>query len=49
VKAFGSTEEELAKLPDLRALGETGTPGGGVKSVDIRRNAESEGASLGGP
>ena len=48
MKSFGSTEEVLAKLPNLGALWEAGTPGGGVKSVDIRRNTKGEGTPLGG-
>ncbi len=45
----GSTFELLGKLPDLRVLGADGTLGGGVKSVDIKRNTESEGIQLGQP
>ncbi|OHA76074.1 MAG: hypothetical protein A3J30_03985 [Candidatus Wildermuthbacteria bacterium RIFCSPLOWO2_02_FULL_47_9c] len=45
----GSTFELPAKLPDLRALGADGTLGGGVKSVDIKRNTKSEGIQLGRP
>ena len=37
------------KLPDSRALGADGTLGGGVKSVDIKRNTKSEGIQLGRP
>jgi hypothetical protein len=44
-----STFGVLEKLPDLRALGADGTLGGGVKSVDIKRNTESEGIQLGRP
>ncbi len=34
-------------LPDLSTVGESGTPGGAVICVDIRRNAGGEGDSLG--
>ena len=44
-----STFGMLQKLPDLRALGADGTLGGGVKSVDIKGNTESEGIQLGRP
>ncbi len=46
VKAPGSTEELLSKLPVLRAGEETGTSGVAVKCVDIGRNADSEGRLL---
>jgi len=42
----GSTFEMQRKLPDLRMLGVDGTLGGGVESVDIKRNTESEGIQL---
>ena len=48
VKGFGSTEELLAELLFLETSGEAGIPGGGVKSVDIRKNTEGEGTPLGG-
>ncbi len=47
VKALGSTEKVLSKLPVLRTEEETGTSGVAVKCVDIRRNADSEGRFLG--
>ncbi len=49
LKALGSTEEVQPKLPVLRAIGESGTPGGAVKCVDIRRNAGGESDSLDRP
>ena len=42
-----STFRLPAKLPDSRALGADRTLGGGVKSVDIKRNTKSEGIQLG--
>ena len=41
-----STFRLPVKLPDLRVLGADGTLGGGVKSVDIKRNTKSEGIQL---
>ncbi len=38
------TFEVLSILPDLRALGVSGTDGVGVKSVDIVGNTKSEGS-----
>ncbi len=49
VKSLGSTEEVHPILPVLRARGESGTPGGAVKCVDIRRNAGGESDSLARP
>ncbi len=47
LKGSGSTGELGRILAILRASGETGILGGGVKSVDIERNANGEGKSLG--
>ena len=47
LKARGSTAEMDERLIVLRTSGETGILGGGVKSVDIERNANGEGRSLG--
>ena len=44
-----STFGMLKKLPNSRALGADRTLGGGVKSVDIKRNTKSEGIQLGQP
>ncbi len=46
VKALGSTEELHLKLAGLSGEGESGTSGGAVKCVDIRRNAGGESGSL---
>ncbi len=46
VKAPGSTGELLPKLQDSSAGGESGTLGGAVKCVDIKRNAGGESDSL---
>ncbi len=46
VKSLGSTEELHWKLPDSSAGGESGTLGGAVKCVDIKRNAGGESGSL---
>ncbi len=46
VKSLGLPEEVQPKLPVLRTRGESGTPGGAVKCVDIRRNAGGESDSL---
>ncbi len=42
VKSLGLPEEVQPRLPVLRTRGESGTPGGAVKCVDIRRNAGGE-------
>ncbi len=47
MKALGSTEELLGKPMILRQVGATGTLGGAVECVDIKRNAGGEGALLG--
>ena len=47
VKGRGSTSDMPKILADLRSLGDTGIPGGGVKSVDIRKNTKGEGRHLG--
>ena len=47
LKDHGSTVEMGWILAILRTSGETGILGGGVKSVDIERNANGEGRSLG--
>jgi hypothetical protein len=47
LKDQGSTLGMDQILIILRMLGETGILGGGVKSVDIERNANGEGRSLG--
>ena len=47
LKLESSTFEMPRKLPDLRMLGADRTLGGGVKSVDIKRNTKSEGIQLG--
>ena len=47
LKARGSTAEMDWILAILRTSGETGILGGGVKSVDIERNVNGEGRSLG--
>ena len=47
MKSHGSTVETDERLLILRASGETGILGGGVKSVDIEWNANGEGRSLG--
>ena len=46
-KTYGSTVEMDVILLVLRVSGGTGILGGGVKSVDIERNANGEGKSLG--
>ncbi len=46
VKALGSTGEVQSKLPRSSAEGESGTLGGAVKCVDIKRNAGGESDSL---
>lgn len=46
-KYRGSTTEMGWILTILRTSGETGILGGGVKSVDIERNVNGEGRSLG--
>ena len=47
VKSLGSTQELLPKLIDLRHSGVSGTLGGAVTCVDIKRNAGGEDGSLG--
>jgi hypothetical protein len=47
LKVRGSTARMDVILLILRTSGETGILGGGVKSVDIERNANGEGKSLG--
>jgi hypothetical protein len=47
VKALGSTEELLGELTILRQVGASGTLGGAVECVDIKRNARGEGGALG--
>ena len=49
LKPKSSTFGMPRKLPDLRVLGADRTLGGGVKSVDIKRNTKSEGIQLGQP
>ena len=46
VQAWGSTPEQQGKLSELSLFGEAGILGGGVKSVDIERNAIREGRLL---
>ena len=46
MKSLGSTEDVHWKLMVLSPGEEAGTPGGGVKSVDIRKNTGSEGELL---
>ncbi len=46
VKALGSTGEVHQKRLVLSAGGESGTLGGAVKCVDIKRNAGGESGSL---
>ena len=46
-KGYGSTVDMDVILAVLRTSGETGILGGGVKSVDIERNVNGEGKSLG--
>ena len=46
VKSPGLLGELRRKLPDLSAGGETGIPGVGVKSVEIRKNTGGEGELL---
>ena len=47
MKALGSTEELLGELVDLRQVEASGTLGGAVKCVDIKRNAGGESDTLG--
>jgi len=47
VKGFGSTEEVPVKLENWWKFGGTGILGGGVKSVDIKKNTNGEGRYLG--
>ena len=46
VKSHGSTVELPSKLPNWSAREDSGIPGVGVKSVDIRRNISGEGGHL---
>ncbi len=46
VKSLGPTQEWLPKLTGWRHLEVTGTLGGAVKCVDIKRNAGGEDGSL---
>jgi len=46
-KGYGSTVDMDVILAVLRTSGETGILGGGVKSVDIERNANGESRFLG--
>ena len=48
MKVQGSTLEVHLKLTDLSSGEESGIPGVGVKSVDIRRNTGGEGDFLDG-
>ena len=47
MKALGSTEELRGELKVLRQVGASGTLGGAVECVDIKRNADGEDSSLG--
>ncbi len=47
MKSLGSTEELLGKPPFLRQVEATGTFGGAVKCVEIKRNTGGESESLG--
>ena len=47
MKSPGSTGELLGELTGLRQVGASGTLGGAVECVDIKRNAGDEGAALG--
>ncbi len=42
VKSLGLTEEWLGELHILRQVGASGTLGGAVECVDIKRNASGE-------
>ena len=46
MKSLGSTEELRSKLPCSREIEVSGTEGGAVKCVDIRRNSGGEGGVL---
>ena len=46
-KDRGLTSEMGAILEKWSGFGEAGIPGGGVKSVDIRKNTKGEGKLLG--
>ena len=46
VKSQGLTLDMPKKLAGLRSLGDARIPGGGVKSVDIRKNTKGEGKHL---
>ncbi|MCP4377919.1 MAG: hypothetical protein GY794_17295 [bacterium] len=47
MKSLGSTEELHGELVGLRQVGASGTLGGAVECVDIKRNVGGEGDSLG--
>ena len=47
MKSHGLPVEQLCILACLSAVEESGTLGGAVKCVDIKRNTEGEGSSLG--
>ena len=47
MKSLGSTEELLGILSGLRQEGASGTLGGAVECVDIKRNADGEDSVLG--
>ena len=47
MKSHGLTVELLGELAVLRQVGATGTLGGAVECVDIKRNARGEGVLLG--
>ena len=47
VKAPGSTGKMPNKLGDYSKFGDVGILGGGVKSVDIKKNTNGEGRHLG--
>ncbi len=47
MKSLGSTEESLGILSGLRQDGASGTLGGAVECVDIKRNAGGVDDSLG--
>ena len=47
MKSLGLTEELLGELTVLRQVGASGTFGGAVECVDIKRNVGGEGDSLG--
>ena len=47
VKSLSSTKELLVKLLTLSVTEDKGTPGVGVKSIDIRKKVKGEGIYLG--